>query len=282
MKRLAVTLLVAAVLWFGLKDWAFRTFIDDFPEPAASVDYSTGDNWWIWPETAPGGGWETPWGVDIFAVAPKTEAEIAADGYAWADDSDLAATIEALGLESPVYLPRVRNAQQDISASFQTYVEDRNTLRSVLFLTTEDNLETIKALHSEQIAGTDLQERFGGVILLDGDTATDIAGLACPEYLNSGCVSAIDAAIGKEWLKALLPRRGVLPKAIKLKDQEAAAQSVKGRVSAVSESLDANLPKPAEPLGGFDSMESVDIAPIRRPGDVAPEEDAENSEGEEE
>lgn len=294
MRRALIACLGIIVLWFGLKDWVYRT-INSQGEPliAEQLDYSDAAAWIERPAIPPPGGWETPWGVDVFLVAPPSTRP-AKNGEILIGDNTIDAALVAFdGL--PVYAPRYRqpspavrrrdtspyddHSRADITAAFDQYLETDNLLRGLLIAVPEGHEALVEDSLAEIRADADLRQRFAGVLSLTAGADQPpeaLDGVICSDAMEGQCVIAAAMPGKRSALGILTPTLPAPPRSYALADAEAATIAVSSRAALLSEWLDEALPKPAEPLGGFDTMESIEIAPIRRPGQTDEAEDTSN------
>ena len=70
------------------------------------------------------------------------------------------------------------------------------------------------------------------------------------------------------WIQWLAPRLYRSSAEFTFKDNDTLEATLAERNTKLSIWLDKNAPKPAEPLGGIEDIEVVEVAPIRRPGET--------------
>ncbi|MEO1100233.1 MAG: hypothetical protein AAFW65_00140 [Pseudomonadota bacterium] len=291
MRRALMVVAVAAILWIGLKDWAYRTiYTQQTPVEASEPDYTSPESWAMRPAEQPAGGWESPWGVDLFVLppvrrSPHPPGTVPPDHQRSSDETG--AFLELLSGsfgDTPVYAPYLRHGspvqrddsdfaamtEADAVSAFQSYLELDNRKRGLLLVapaSMKAPTERVLALFTED---PDVRQRFGGVVWLGSDGAS-LEGLECSDGLVGQCLIEVPMKSGVPVFQRLKPNLPLPRLKYRLVDPEAAAVSVSNRLTFLSDWLDENAPKPAEPFGGFDEMESVEVAPIRRPGDPVDE-----------
>lgn len=276
MSRFAIVIILAAALWFGLKDWTYRTFIHPLPEQTGAVDYNIPAAWRAYPAEPPAGGWVSPWGVDVFVLSPRTGTPELDGEFVWEDDGGLAETLRLSVGEAQLYAPKSPYSEDKtdtgaapLNVIFEQYLRDANRKRGVYIAVFDEDFDRAAALAKIINADDALQPLFGGVIVI-GEKPAD-PGLSCAAGQGEACLVSVDGEMKTQWVRMLTPNLGSTPKAFAFSDEPAAAARLAESVEAHSAWMEEHLPKPAEPLGGFDSMEAVDVAPIRRPGDTEAE-----------
>lgn len=287
MRRALMVVAVAAILWIGLKDWAYRTiYTQQAPVEATEPDYGQPESWAMRPAEQPAGGWESPWGVDLFVLppvrrSPHPPGTVNPDHPRSSDET--AAFLELLSGslgDAPVYAPYLRHGSPvhrddadfaamtdaDALSAFELYLEQDNRQRGFVLVapaSMEAPTESMLALFADD---ADMRQRFGGVVWL-GSGAAGLEELDCSDGLIGQCLIEVPMKSGVPVFQRLKPNLPLPRLKYRLVDPEAAAVSISNRLAFLSDWLDENAPKPAEPFGGFDEMESVEVAPIRRPGD---------------
>ncbi len=287
MRRAIVVVAVAAILWMGLKDWAYRTFyMQKDPIETSEPVYGALENWALRPVEAPPGAWESPWGVDLFVLppirrAPHPPGVVSFDHERSRGETEafLGRLLDVLG-DAPVYAPYLRHGspvhkesadfaemtETDAVAAFRSYLEEDNLKRGFVLIAPPSMTEPVQSVLASFAGDDDVRQRFGGVVWLGPETA-GLEDLECSDGLVGQCLIEVPMKSGVPFLQRLMPNLPRPRLKHHLTDPEAAQVSIANRVAFLSTWLDENAPKPAEPLGGLEEMESVDVAPIRRPGD---------------
>lgn len=282
----AIATLIAVVGWFVLKDPVYRhlTKTDDLAVEA--LDYSDPASWLSRPDTAPPGGWETPWGVDLFVVAPRptqvTGVSVAVVAPLSSEGSFVSEIAKSYS-DSEVYAPQLRypsarigkripdeaiaRLSDDVMASLTEYLSEDNRMRGFVLLVPSNLMSATQPALELIENDPSLLERFGGVIVLGKPLDLEI-DLACSEAFSGDCAALAGLQMKRGALSFLFPSLPTQTARYELRDEETFADLLKGRMSQLSIWLDEALPKPAEPLGGLETMESIEIAPVRRPGDT--------------
>ena len=292
MRRTLLIVALGLALWFGLKDWAIRVIMSQGTAiQSAAVDYALPESWALRPDTIPAGAWETPWGVDVFLLLPPVTSPTRhgiigpENGIVQKETQRMAALFSvALAKAGPVYAPRYRQASpaqlkrdqpngiaamvSDTQSAFSHYLEADNRGRAILLAVTpgaEPLLETINA----RILGDDqLQDRIVGTVVFSSPAsrADDLlTGAPCNESVSDICRIPVAIRTRHGWLSWLSPNLPTKPVRYRILASDNMPEQLADRAKLVSAWLDANAPKPAEPLGGF---ETIEIAPIRRPGET--------------
>jgi len=298
MRRLFLIALIAGVLWFGLKDWGYRTALSQgTPSLPPEAEYAGSQVWVGFPEATPPGAWETPWGVDLFAVLPPSAAahrhglvSAAHDKTRKHFEDSLSGLAVPLAGVMPVYAPYYRHASavhsgkqlaayrvttaSDLSGAFNAYLETHSQGRGFILLVSPGMNGAVDGLLETISKDDQLRNRFGGVILLGKDEPGALEA-SCSDAMEGDCIISAEVRASGNMLSFLTPSLPRRPVRYTLKDGDELAVTLAARAQSLSVWLDANAPKPAEPLGGFDDMEVVEIAPIRNPGDVDQPDEAE-------
>lgn len=279
-----VAIALAVGVWFGVSE------LRRAPPPAMSMpDYTDYASWAVFPDTKPDAVWKEGWAADVLLLIPGSEIR----NTRRSDDEDVAAarkraTKNARGVlpylagVGTVYAPlyRADNLAIDFEAAFATYLNADNQGRAFVIATHRP----IPARAMSQIENDPaLKDRFGGFLLLTptngGDdslsaitsegstTPATLASAFCPpQALSQTSETALpcqsDVAYRREdgtfvFADGALKRAAILDGWMK--------------------HLRANVAPLAEPLGGFEEVEIIDV---RRPGDVDPEAQESGREGE--
>ena len=291
MKRLQIVLpalLVAALMaWFLFKDTAWQTFHEGGTvRTQQAPDYGNSAAWILRPDIPPPSVWEAGWAVDVFLLPPWPKAwtgpgTIAPDNadYRIEQADFLAAVLPALGSVGPVYSPAARlpapmedmpnwtDAQADAMAALEYYFENDNNGRAVALAVPEGSAPLIEALMGrlDRVGHREHARIVALIVLGDGAMAETFAecgfGPSCPTRLPVQPSPAILTRLGAQ------PAGGVHP--LGAVDEAGLSEILSNAHAEWINHLDENVPKPAEPFGAF---ESIEAAPVFRPGG-APVED---------
>lgn len=234
--------------------------------PDAPV-YTDKSSWFAKPLVQPAGGWEKPWGIDLFWINDKNPSYKGG----WNAPTDWAGNqaefnedliwIERVKSALPTYAPKIRTAanlsgtefdtksadaleQEDVLAAFDVYGNEFNLMRGLIIGGRGAGAKLAADLYSQRIQNAPSFENvFGIVVIADAEpSALDaFASMsACTDETTSfPCLFDITG----------------------LNTEERATQLTL-LAQSLSIALDTNAPKPAAPLA---PMEFIDIAPINKP-----------------
>ncbi|MFN7054116.1 hypothetical protein [Hyphomonas sp.] len=218
--------------------WHINSHEEEEPENLPPYDYADTASWHVKPAAPPPPVWQDGWATDVLLLASQTRRQ--PEDYA-----------EALAAAGPVYAPRLRRADfaDDAAAALTHYVERANQGRAFIIATSEPlPASLVPVINSDPM----LRARFGGVLLLNGQTeafgAGVHAGAVCSDRFkpSEACAETID--IRREsgsWVIA-------------------GEDPLEGPVlGGFKDWLEDSAPKLAPPLGDFEDIEVVEI---RRPG----------------
>lgn len=291
MTRLRLILILVVIgAWFGLKDITYRSFFaGEILADQAAATYNDDNGWGVLPIETPPGAWMDPWGVDVFIIAPPSGAS-AGSGLVGDFDEDASRemTQHLLQIEKvfapagPSYGPIYRHpsasatshtagwdiAREDLTMAFERYLYTKNNMRGILLVSAPGTEELVPPLLTRIESDPRLLERFSGVVWLqDNETIPEIE-VSCSPVMDGGC-SVIGAVKNDfrilNWVTPQMPRKSIF---FNFADADVLGTKIAERNTKLSIWLDENAPKPAEPLGGLEDMEVVEVAPIRRPGET--------------
>ncbi len=289
--KLSIGILIALIAaWFGLKNTAYNMWMTrGAVEIPAALDYTTAQSWASQPTETPSGAWETPWGVDIFMVYPSPrlasphglidpEVALAHPSHARLQDEIL----KALPTDASLYVPKYRmisNAERpdtltrlvadDLSAAFDAYLANANRGRGVMLVVIGDTHEAIDPL-LDRLQMDDLQHRFAGLIHIAPSPSQEpdrYDTLMCSPGLERACFQAVEVETQHSLMEHLFARLPNMRPDFVILDAEGVAAAIAAQTAQVTYWLDTYGPKPAEPLFGF---EAIETAPIYRPGEDQP------------
>ena len=289
-RKLWLIPIAALILWLALKDIVYRSVIagDTQPETAPAT-YLDEDGWALLPVEPPPGAWTAPWGIDLFVIPPPTAIAIgsatagAANPDVVSDMTRNSESIEkALAPAGPSFSPVYRHpsaafaaapddwdiAREDIAMAFERYLYTKNNWRGVLIVASPETQQLLSPLLQRIEADPALLQRFSGVVLLGGGNIPEASEIKCSPAMDGNCVLRADVKRKRSMLRWILPQLHRSPVRFVITDEAILGQSLADRNTRLSLWLDKNAPKPAEPLGGIDDMEVIEIAPIRRPGET--------------
>lgn len=286
MRRFLIVVLVLVVAWFAFKNMVFAAMLGTSETVPVEPDYYYEDAWLLRPAEATPGGWESPWGVDLFVIAPPVHSptpkglvSIDADAL-HADFEQYLADTELSAVTPEIYAPAYRSpspadtghhrkedyatAAADAATAFRRYMTADNRDRAFMVMAAPGAEKLLPAVLEAIPEGEEVRLRFGGIVLPEtGRTALDARSLgACSPALDD-CVleSGIKAeASALRWFVPGLPHPEVSYSAA-----ESDVQAINQRASDLSSWLEDNAVKPAEPFDTWAADEVVDVAPIRRP-----------------
>ena len=282
-------LIAAALLvlgWFALKDWAFGLVLGRSEMVPETPDYFNESVWLERPASQPSGGWEAPWGVDVFLISSPVTSAVR-KGALPAEDDALKKEYEALivqtGLRTDgltVYAPAYRSpspasdkrerdeeiklAQSDIALSMKRYLSAENRQRGLVIVAAPKTEPMLYAALQQLPETAQFRQRFGGVLLPSGKNKSrwDTVMRGCsPAFDDCSLPTTMDAnPMGMGWVMPRLPQPHLTYSA-----DPALSSQISDRVEALSSWLDQNAEKPAEPFNSWAADEVVDVAPIHRP-----------------
>lgn len=286
MRKGLIAAAIFIVGWFALKDSAFTLFLGEATSLPDVPDYYFENVWLDRPEEAPQGGWEEPWGVDLFVIAPPASSPMR-KGLIAADHDAIKSEYEefaaALGLNDrdiTIYAPsyrspspasekrrrdeEIKDAQSDMASAMKRYLSTDNRLRGLVILAAPDTEPLLYAALQQVPESEDFRKRFGGVLVPAGKDETrwdDFIGSCSPAFDSCALATSQSAGTGAlSWLTPSLPRPSLNYSA----DDELTTM-IDDRMQSLSTWLDLNAERPAEPFDTWAADEVVDVAPIHRP-----------------
>ncbi|WP_084419078.1 DUF3089 domain-containing protein [Henriciella litoralis] len=286
MRRILIAVFVVIVAWIALKDVGYSAFLGRSDTDAITPDYSYNETWFERPAETPEGGWATPWGVDVFVLAPPTTTPapkglIPAESDAQKADYDAFAEGAGLQPESAiVYAPAYRapspassakarveglkTSASDVSDAMRRYLAANNRQRGLMILAAPDTVTLLEAALKELPDDEAFRNRFAGVLLPEGVDATewtDKVGACSPAF--DACAVATTLSASKTKTRFFMPTLAHPP--LSYSAEAPLGGVVDERAETLSAWLDDNAVKPAEPFDSWAADEVVDVAPIRRP-----------------
>ena len=284
MRPVLIAVIICLIGWFALKDWTYSLVLGQTEAETEEPDYAFPETWLDRPDTAPPGGWADPWGVDLFVLAPPQSSPAGKGLQPVGSDklrADYARLMSLANFENTaVYAPAYRSpspastgkqrksemekAKTDTVSALERYLEADNRQRGLLILAAPDSEPLLSAVLEALPQDEDFRERFAGVILPSRKTIENWESQIGP------CSPAFETCAVETSLNAAKPSLGFLlpelprPKLTYSADAEF-DETVKTRVQSLSNWLDANAVKPAEPFNSWAADEVVDVAPIHRP-----------------
>lgn len=185
-------------------------------------DYSEPEAWALRPANPPPGGWETPWGIDIFFVHPVS----AYSGAGWnakIDDAEALARLKDRILPNhagpflqagPVYAPLYRQASlhseisvggegdgafllayEDVLRAFDHYMETDNRHRGLVLAGVGQGGLYVERLLADRFQAEPLKSRLAAAYVIDAALPLDFPGKTvsqplCEQYDQIHCIVA--------------------------------------------------------------------------------------------
>lgn len=291
MKRIYwILALISVLLWFLFKDVAYRSIVAGYDEPASvQLSYLGEEGWALLPVEPPPGAWLDPWGIDLFIIPSPTSATTGR-GLVGAANEKVSAEIrvqshqieKVLAPAGPSYSPIYRHpsastkandehwatARDDLAMAFERYLFEKNNWRGVLIVGAPESEPLISPLLERVESDPRLLERFSGVVLLGAGPSAIGRPVNCSIAFEDDCIIQGDVKRQRSFLRSILPNLRRAPAKFEFEDGEDLSAKLTQRNTRLSIWLDKNAPKPAEPLGGLEDMEVIEIAPVRRPGET--------------
>ena len=289
MRRILIALgLIAVVIvgWFAFKDRLYAASLGTGEREAEAPDYSLEEAWLARPGELPEGGWASPWGVDLLVLAPMPTAPAPAGLLTASSDimqAEYQRFIEESGLRPEdlvVYTPSFRApspasgrrfresaaglASEDISRAVARYLASDNRQRGLILFASPGSEPLLEAALSSLPEDEAFRTRFGGLVVsADMDPADwgDRTGTCSGAFET--CVAASGVTASRRMRRIFLPNLP-RPRLVHSDDGES-TDLIERRASELSDWLEANATKPAEPFDTWAAEEVVDVAPIRRP-----------------
>lgn len=286
MRRILIAVLVLFVAWIALKNVAYSAFIGETEFQPQTPDYYYDEAWLDRPDSPPPGGWDSPWGIDIFVIAPPLSEPapkglIAAESpYLTTEYEEFRSSLIGDNQDFEIYAPSYRSPSpasgaarrkammttsvEDVALGLKRYLSADNRDRGLLILTAP-GAEPFLEQALEQLPDSDgFRQRFGGIIVSAQSGITDLEAMTAP------CSPAFEACVMPASLSAQpTPMRFILPSLPRPEMTYAAdaelQSAINSRALALSDWLETNAAKPAEPFDTWAADEIVDVAPIRRP-----------------
>ncbi|WP_084396480.1 hypothetical protein [Henriciella aquimarina] len=286
MRRILIAVFVILVAWIALKDWAYSAILGEADITPEAPDYFYDDVWLERPEEQPPGGWKEPWGVDLLVIAPPVSSP-ARKGLVPAGsellEQDYTRFMEATGLagaEMTIYAPGYRSpspgasenarkkqllqSQTDLKAALKRYMSADNRVRGLVILAAPDTQPLAESLLKALPEDADFRDRFGGVVLSAGESAEEWEPViqSCSPAFES-CVMESGIVGTPQALAWLLPSQPYKKRTYRIDGD--ATKAIETRMESLSNWLDLNATKPAEPFDSWAADEVVDVVPIIRP-----------------
>lgn len=268
----AIIILLGAGGWFGA-----RILTQPAPAPIATLDYTNYSNWAVFPNEAPAPVWQDGWVADVFMIAPGARIK----NTHRADDQDILRArrkavdniqglLPNLAGIGTVYAPLLRAdaADTDIEAALSIYLNSFNKGRALVIATDRGiNADALLPISSNPA----VRERFAGFLVLSpqsNDKQTAII-LSAGENAAGGAQLCPPQRIRDEEAKPpfcesvlTIERASGTFSFVDYPMNEASI------LDGWMEYLRTNVSPLAEPLGGFEEVEIIDV---RRPGETTKE-----------
>ncbi|WP_300378948.1 hypothetical protein [Henriciella sp.] len=286
MRRILIAAAIILIGWFALKDWAYGFVVGTAETTPETPDYYYDEVWLERPGETPPGGWEEPWGVDLFVIPPPVSTPTRAGLIPASSDllkSEFAKMLESSGLSDDsymIYAPGLRSpspastgsmraaemetAKKDVAEAMKRYVSAENRLRGLIIVASPDSEPLVAAALQQLPEDETFRQRFGGILLPEGKNLSrwsEPAGACSPAFDGCAVKTTLNAESGMlSWIKPNLARS---PRTYSV--EEGFLATVDTRIETLSNWLELNADKPAEPFDTWAADEVVDVAPIRRP-----------------
>jgi len=286
MSRLKILAPAGAILllfaWILLKDaLALAIQPAGATAPGPAPDYADPASWLSAPETPPPSLWEEGWDIDLFLLPALAKAwqapgiiDPAAADYRAEQAETVAALMPALAATGPVYSPALRlpspasvpgdwsPAASDLGAAIGHYFDTLNRGRALAILVPDGDQPLAGALKAALAGRSEIEQaRIVAVIALGGADERVASPLAGCAY-GPDCPLALPVSQAPDLLARLRPQPpgGVHP--FRLDAPEAFGAELTALRADWLDRLEDGVPRPAEPLGGF---ETIEIAPVYTP-----------------
>lgn len=289
-RKLWVIPIILFGLWFTLKDITYRQIManKDYPDTEAA-SYVGEEGWIVLPIEPPPGAWTEPWGIDLFIIPPPTGASAGRSNVGISDKllaenmTKNARTVEkAFAPSGPSYSALYRHpsaakattsedwdiSRGDLAMAFERYLYSKNNSRGILLIASPNTAHLTGPIIQRIKSDPQLIERFSGIVHFDEEDAAYVSGVQCSMAMAGDCVIKAEAEYSSSLISWIMPRLYLSSLTFEISEQPALTQLLVERNTRLSLWLDKNAAKPAEPLGGLDSIEVIEIAPIRRPGET--------------
>lgn len=213
--------------WLALQDTFFRMAIKppggfSAATPPPAPDYTKPESWALRPAQLTPGGWETPWGVDVFFIHP-TSAYAGDTWNAPIDDPAAKARLDDQVLPNhagpfkrvgPIYAPRYRQAAlyseldvggegdrafllaySDVLAAFDAYMAKDNRQRGVLLVGGGQGGLYAQKLLQDRFQQEPLRDRLAAAYIIDAALPADFPDKAvvqglCKDAASIQCIVA--------------------------------------------------------------------------------------------
>ncbi|MEM7766277.1 MAG: hypothetical protein AAF253_02175 [Pseudomonadota bacterium] len=247
----------------------------------AAPDYAAEENWLVYPDTPPPTLWEAGWEVDLFVLPPHPKAwhppgtiDAADPDYRLEQLEALAAIRSSLDIGSPIYTPALRLpspadpspdwslAATDLAAALSYYFDTLNTGRALAVLIPEGDHPLVPALTAALDQRSDLDRARIVTLLALSDTDHDLNAALSNCAYGTICPTRLDVTPRPSLLSQLgaQPPGGIHP--LRADDPLALGATLLALKADWLAYLEAGIPKPAEPLGDF---ETIEVAPVYTP-----------------
>jgi hypothetical protein len=178
-------------------------------------DYTEKASWALRPTDPPPGGWETPWGVDVFFIHPATRSSgpgvTVAPGDPVADErlfnEILPTWAQPFSSAGPLYAPRYRQhagapgdsaediAYIDILHAFDTYMARDNRGRGLMLVGVDEGGALALRLLEDRFRTDPLASRLAAAYLVDTEVSQAIVDRrlrqpVCDREGETGCILA--------------------------------------------------------------------------------------------
>jgi hypothetical protein len=268
----AMLILLIAGGWFGA-----RVLMQPAPAPMATLDYTDYSNWAVFPHEAPAPVWRDGWVADVFMIAPgariKNTHRLDTQDLARARKKtvdNIQGLLPNLAGIGTVYAPllRAEAVDIDIEAALSIYLNGFNKGRALVIVTDREiNADALLPISSNPA----VRERFAGFLILSPEGNDNQTAI----IQSTGENAAGDAQLcPPQRISDEEAKPPLCESVLNIERVSGTYTFVDHPITDVSildgwmDYLRKNVSPLAEPLGGFEEVEIIDV---RRPGETTKE-----------
>ncbi len=275
--------LVLFCAWLLLKDPVALALHDRTPAAApAAPDPADPEHWLIAPDAPPPSLWDAGWDIDLFLLPPRPRAWTAPGPVAPGDSAyaaQQARTLDALvplladagtlytpvlRLPSPVSEPGDWSlAAADLDAAVDHYFDKLNTGRAVAVLVPAGDHPLVPPLMATLADRTEIERaRIVSVVMLDAAAGGPLEAALSGCTYGGPCPLRLDVRLAPGLAGRLAPQPPGGIHRLRLANPIATGTELAALRADWLDYLETSVPRPAEPLGGF---ETIEVAPVYTP-----------------